>query len=135
MSYMSDELDKREKMFNNKTILFPVPLYWYKQNTRGFNQSEIIGKAIAEHFSCNFIPDLLIRKKHTKAQVELRRSDRKKNIKGVFEFNRAYKSKIDNNYSLVIIDDVWTTGSTIKEAVKVLKNQGFENVWGLTIAK
>ena len=132
--YMLDELDKRKNIFNKETVSLPVPLYWYKQNTRGFNQSEMIGKAIAEHYSCKFIPDLIIRKRHTKAQVELKGAERKENIKGVFEFNNGYKCKIDSNCSLIIVDDVWTTGSTIKEIAKVLKNQGFKNVLGLTVA-
>jgi len=133
--YILDELDKRKIVFNKKSILIPIPLYWYKQHSRGFNQSEVIGKAMAEHFSCKYLPRLLIRKIHAKAQVELNNTERKENIKGVFEFNNGYNHKIDTNSSLIIVDDVRTTGSTIKEAAKVLKDQGFKDIRGLTIAR
>lgn len=134
LPYMVKELEKKKYLFAKKTLLLPVPLYWYKQNIRGFNQSGIIGKAVSEYFSWRFIPDLLIRKKHTKAQVELKGIERKENIRGVFEFNSSYQSKIRDNYSLIIVDDVWTTGSTIKEAAAVLKSRGFGEIWGLTVA-
>ena len=134
LPYMIKELEKKKHLFAKKTLLLPVPLYWYKQNIRGFNQSGIIGKVVSEYFSWRFIPDLLIRKKHTKAQVELKGTERKENIRGVFEFNRVFQSEIKNNYSLIIVDDVWTTGSTIKEAAAVLKSRGFGEIWGLTVA-
>ena len=116
------------------TTLVPVPLYWYRKNYRGFNQSELVAKVIAKKMGWNFVADLLIRKKQSVPQAELKGADRRENIKGVFALNPNYLSfRICN--SVIILDDVWTTGSTIKEAAKVLKRAGAKNVWGLTIAR
>lgn len=79
----------------------------------------------------DFIPDLLVRKKDTKPQIELRGIQRVLNIKDVFLVNESCKIP----KKVVIFDDVWTTGSTIKEAVKTLKEKGVDEVFALTIAR
>lgn len=115
-----------------KAILVPVPLHTKRENWRGFNQSEEIGKLIAKDKKWQFIPDLLIRKKLTIPQTELRGEERTKNIKEVFSLNPNQQSP---NASVILFDDVWTTGSTLKEACRVLKRSGTKTVWGLTIAR
>lgn len=70
-----------------------------------------------------------------KPQVGLKGKQRRENVKGEFSINQKLKAKIDNNSLVVIFDDVYTTGATIKEAVKVLKRNGVKTVWGLTIAR
>lgn len=114
--------------------LVPVPLHWYRKNFRGFNQSEEIGKLIAREMGWKFIPDLLMKKKSTTPQTELKGDERTENIKGVFSLNTNY-SLVPSAYSLVLFDDVYTTGSTLKEACKVLKRGGAKKVWGLTVAR
>ena len=117
-------------------ILVPVPLYWYRQNFRGFNQSEEIGKTIAQKMGWKFIPDLVIRKKFTAPQTELSGPARRRNLKDVFALNPNYLSTDLLIYSSIIVfDDVLTTGSTLKEAAKVLRNTGVKTIWGLTIAR
>lgn len=113
-------------------ILVPVPLYWYRQNFRGFNQSEEIGKTIAQKMGWKFIPDLLIRKKLTTPQVQLKDAARRTNLKNVFSLNPKYQI-LDTHY--VVFDDVITTGSTLLESAKVLKKAGVSKIWGLTIAR
>ena len=113
--------------------LTPIPLYWYRQNTRGFNQSVEIGKCIAGGLGWKFILDLLIKKRATASQAELGGEARRKNLRGVFAVNPKYI--FDIPYSVLLFDDVFTTGSTIFEAAKVLKRSGVKKVWGLTIAK
>lgn len=114
--------------------LVPIPLHRYRQNFRGFNQSEEIGRLVAKSLGWKFIPDLLIRKKLTTPQVELKGPARRQNIQGVFVVNPNY-SLFAIRCPLVLFDDVFTTGSTIKEAARVLKNEGFKKIWGLTIAR
>jgi competence protein ComFC len=113
--------------------LTPIPIYWYRQNTRGFNQSVEIGKQVARAFDWRLIPDLLIKSKPTISQVELSGSARKQNLKNVFAVNSNYA--LNTLHSVLIFDDVFTTGSTMMEAAKVLKRAGVEKVWGLTIAR
>jgi ComF family protein len=117
----------------NPKTLIPIPLYWYKENVRGFNQSVEIGRAVAGQMAWKFVPDLLVKRKQTVSQVELSGEDRRQNLKGVFSLNPNYV--LSTMYSVLIFDDVFTTGSTLREAAKALKRIRVERVWGLTIAR
>lgn len=114
--------------------LVPVPIHWYRENVRGFNQSEEIGKQVAQSLGWEFNSDLLIKKKSTNAQAQLSVEERKQNLKGVFSLNPNYTLNA-KPCTLILFDDVFTTGSTLKEAAKVLKRAGVAKVWGLTIAR
>jgi competence protein ComFC len=117
----------------NSGFLVPIPLHWYRENVRGFNQSAEVGRLLAESMGWKFIPDFLIKRKSTASQVELKGDERRQNLKGVFAVNPDYA--LSTLYSVLIFDDVSTTGSTLIEAAKVLKRVGVEKVWGLTIAR
>jgi competence protein ComFC len=120
---------------NQKSIcLVPIPLHWHRHNWRGFNQAELIGEKLAKQMKWDFVPDLLLRTKESTPQVQLKGVGRRKNLNGVFSVNPIRKSLILNHESLVLFDDVYTTGSTIKEAERVLKLAGFRNIISLTIA-
>lgn len=116
-----------------ESILVPIPIHWYRENVRGFNQSEEIGKIVAKEMGWGFVPDLLIRNRPTKSQVELSVKDRKQNLRGAFSISPNIP--VSQYPSIVLFDDVFTTGSTLKEAAKVLKRAGVEKVWGMTIAR
>ena len=117
-----------------EVVLVPIPLYWLRGNWRGFNQVEAVGKGIASSLGWKFASDLLIRKKSAKPQAELKGEQRMRNIKGVFALNPHYSSFMIHN-TIILFDDVWTTGSTLKEAAKVLKRAGINNLWALTLAR
>ena len=121
-------------ILSDSICLIPIPLHWHRQNVRGFNQSAEVGKSISEAMNWKFMSDLLIKKQQTISQVELKGDDRRQNLHGVFSVN-PHCSLFTIHSSLVIFDDVFTTGSTLKEAAKVLKRAGVEKVWGLTIAR
>ena len=129
-----EKLKKDADILPKNAIICPIPLHRLRQNWRGFNQSEVLAKRVGKDMSWQFYPDLLLRKKLTKPQTELKGGERKDNIKGVFEFNSRY-SFSKTHTPIILFDDVLTTGSTIKEAAMVLKRNGFEVVWGLTIAR
>lgn len=114
-------------------ILVPIPLFKQRQNWRGFNQSELIGEKLAKAMNWEYIPDLLIRNKNTTPQVGLKGSARRNNLSGVFSVCPTYIQYA--KYHILIFDDVFTTGSTINEAKKVLKVAGFKNIKSLTIAR
>jgi ComF family protein len=117
-----------------KYLLAPLPLHEKRFNWRGFNQSEEIGKHLAKLTGWRFVPDLLIKKKMTKPQVELGKEERHINVKNVFSINPKYLGwKLKSN--VILLDDVWTTGTTMKEGIKALKTFGFKKVWGLAVAK
>lgn len=122
-------------------FLVPVPLHPQRKRWRGFNQAELLGKIIAENLGINFLPDLLLRVKNTKPQVELDKDERKDNIRGAFkknpnsQFARLPAGQAISNPQILIFDDVWTSGVTLREAAKVLKRNGAKKVWGLTLAR
>ncbi len=115
------------------SILIPVPLHKSRERWRGFNQSEIIAKLISKKLNIGFEKDLLIKPKASLPQVGLVRNQRMQNIRGKFAVNS--EAKLYQNRTYIIFDDVATTGSTIQEAMKVLKKAGVNKIFGLTIAK
>ena len=123
---------QKTPMFRGELIIVPIPMYWVKENYRGFNQSELIARLVAKNLGWNFSPDLLVRTKLRRSQTELKGRQRQENIRGVFAIKPSYKLL---STSYLLFDDVYTTGSTLKEAAKVLKRNGAKNVWGLTIAR
>lgn len=112
-----------------KTVLVPIPLYKSRQNWRGFNQAELLALDLAKRFGENFLYDLLVRTIDTKTQVGLSRDERKGNVKGAFRV----KGKL-NGENIILVDDVFTTGSTMMEAAKVLKRAGAGEVWAMAVA-
>lgn len=128
--YLIDELPKF--IFPSVNCLVPVPVFWHKQNTRGFNQSIELGGKIAENLRLKFIPDLLVKKIPTVPQATLSGKARRRNLQGSFVL-RSHNSLYVPD-SVLLFDDVFTTGSTLFEAAKVLKKGGVNKVWGLTIA-
>lgn len=117
-----------------QALLVPIPIYKDRENWRGFNQAKEIGKILADALGWELTPDLLTKMVRTQPQTELARKERLKNLRGVFSLNPHYPLPI-NHQSLILFDDVWTTGSTLKEATKSLKRRGFNEVWGLTLAR
>jgi len=114
-------------------VLIPIPLHKHRENWRGFNQTEIIGEKLAKAMNWKYASNLLVRSKNTLPQVGLKGSVRRSNLSGVFSVNLNHF--ISDNCSLVLFDDVYTTGSTINEAKNVLTEAGFKNIKSLTIAR
>lgn len=116
------------------TILVPVPLAWSRKASRGFNQTELLAQEISKVFGW-LICDCLKRIKHTKPQVVLSGKERQKNVKGVFVFKKDFRESFKNK-TILLIDDVYTTGSTLQECAKVLReNSQVKQIWGLVLAK
>ena len=113
-------------------LVIPTPLHHRKFLERGFNQSELLAKEIADEFDLNLRTDLLIKIKKTPSQTDLKEEERLLNVKGIFQVK---DKKIIKGKIIFLVDDVITTGATLNEAAKVLKKAGAKEVWGLTIAK
>ncbi|MBI3335037.1 MAG: ComF family protein [Candidatus Portnoybacteria bacterium] len=123
------------------TALTFVPMWKRKERKRGYNQAALMAKEIAV-ISAHSVASLLQKTKDTKAQTELGKEERLQNVRGTFRFNAQYSNpnteKIPNFLmpkNVVLVDDVWTTGATMKECCKVLKKAGVEQVWGFTLAR
>ena len=115
-------------------MVVPVPLHPKREKWRGFNQSALLGKILAKKLGLKY-GEVLTRVKFTKPQVSLKGWERKQNIKNAFCPNSKYSALSSQNSSILLVDDVWTTGSTLKECCYTLKKNGAKKVWALTLAR
>jgi ComF family protein len=114
-------------------VLVPVPLHKRKENWRGFNQSELVGKIVAGNFGWQFENSALIRTRHNAAQVEMENfEERQKNVENLFTVKNSEKIK---NKKIILVDDIFTSGATLFECAKTLKMAGAKRIYGLVIAK
>jgi ComF family protein len=123
-------LDKKPVL--SDFVLIPIPLAKKKLKWRGFNQAEEIGRELAEFLKIPLISDCLVKIKENKAQVELSEKERKENVRGVFFVKN--KEKIVGK-KILLVDDVFTTGATMEEAARVLKEAGAKKIVGIVIAR
>jgi len=122
---------KKPNIFSDfkNVLIIPVPLHKKRRSWRGFNQSEELAKIIAEKFDVKTSTNLK-RIKYKKPQMRLKKSQRKKNIKNCY----IWEGDDLNEKNILLIDDVTTTGSTLNECAKILKENGANEVWGLVVA-
>lgn len=127
-------LEKQPDFLSNKTdfIIIPIPCYVKRLKWRGFNPAEEIAKELAKILTIPLVSNCLIKTKKTIAQVKLNDEERKENVKGVFSVKNKEKIK---EKKILLIDDVYTTGSTMEEAAKILKRAGAKKVIGIIIAR
>ncbi len=114
-------------------LIIPIPLSKKRFRQRGYNQSELIAKCLSDKLSVRISADNLIKIKNTPSQVEIKdREKRIKNLEGSFGLANPESVK---NKTIILIDDVSTTGATMKEASKILKSAGAKKVIGLVVAR
>lgn len=122
-------------------IIIPIPIHKRKERVRGFNQSKLIAKELQKIIIKNkgldkspiISTNNLIRTKNTKSQVKLENiEERRRNIKNSF---KVINYETIKNKNIILVDDVFTTGSTMKEAVKILRKNGANKILGFVIAK
>jgi len=119
-------------------VLIPVPLHPRRQRSRGFNQSELL----AEELSQNLAPPLfisvspiLVRRKHNQPQMEIKNyQERIENVKGIFALQENCRDIIKNK-KVLLVDDIATTGATLQEAAKILKENEAKKVMAIVIAR
>lgn len=109
-----------------------VPLSKRRYRYRGFNQSEILAKYVSHYLEIDFLPNILKRKYSNKNQVDLDPARRLLNVKDKISFSDDYSLK---DKTILLIDDIVTTGSTLAECARVLKKHGAKRVDGLVLAK
>jgi ComF family protein len=111
----------------------PVPLHKSKQRERTYNQSDYICRGISEALGITPLEKCLKRTRFTKTQTKLSLSEREENVKNAFVLNPKYSDAIKNK-NIILVDDVITTGSTILECARVLKENGCSEVTVCSIA-
>lgn len=126
----TDSLNPKLNLLN--PIIVPIPLYSRRERERGFNQSKLLAKNLAEKLNLEFY-DTLLRVKATKSQAQTRDSEeRAENVEECFKIINPEFVKEKN---IILIDDVFTSGATINEAVKILKQNSAKKILALVIAK
>ncbi|HVF69004.1 MAG TPA: ComF family protein [Xanthomonadales bacterium] len=120
------------KVLSEDSILVPIPLYKTKMRKRGYNQSHILAKGLGKRLNIPIL-DCLERIRDTKTQVGLKKEEREENIKGALRIKKQ-ELRIKDSKHVFLIDDVVTSGATLKEAAKVLKKGGVGKVYGITLA-
>ncbi len=114
-------------------FIVPVPLHFYRENWRGFNQAEEMAKVIGEKMNVE-VGKVLKRNRKTKQQsLILDRKLREMNVKGAFSVNEKFVKTLKGK-KVLLTDDVFTSGADMRECTKVLKKVGVEMVWGLALA-
>ena len=109
--------------------IVPVPLHKKRLKERGYNQSELIAKEVAEYLKIPMRTDLLIRTKATKKQSSLVRTERVTNVQSAFKCTEKCDGK-----KILLFDDIYTTGNTAQSCARELANNGAEQICALTLA-
>jgi ComF family protein len=115
----------------NIDLVTCVPLSPKRQRIRGYNQAEMLSMPFAALINKPHTPRAIHRIVDTRSQIDLNADERRKNVSGAFYANAMY---VDQK-SVIIIDDVSTTGSTISECAQALKQAGAKKVYALTLAR
>lgn len=120
-----------EKLQTYDTII-PVPISKTRMKERGYNQSFLIAKALGNKLNIHIETNCLVKTKNVIEQSKLNREERKRNIQNVYELENK---QILNNRKILLIDDIYTTGNTINECSKILKQANPNRIDVLVLAK
>ena len=127
---IADILDKT--CIKNIDFIVPVPISIKRYFERGYNQSFLIAKNISKYLNIPVLKYCLVKVKHNKRQSELLNKQRVLNVKNVY---KVYNSKLIKGKCVLLIDDIYTTGSTVNECSRVLKEAGVNKIIVATVAK
>ncbi len=116
-------------------MLIPVPLHIERQQQRGYNHAFLLAEGCSTKLGVPVNNDILVRHRATVAQVDLHPRERYQNVAGAFACAFASASREINGRSIVIIDDVSTTGATLEACAVPLFAAGAKEVWGLVLAR
>ncbi len=108
-----------------KPLIIPIPLHKAKEKIRGFKQAEIIARGFCQGTKYPLNPKGLIRIRQTKAMFSLTFQEKGNNIKGAFKLGKTLE-KHSLSRPVLLVDDIYTTGTTVKEAAKILRDNGIK---------
>jgi len=121
-------------MLNDTDFLIPVPLHYRRLAKRGFNQAGWLAQGIAKRTQNAVLVDAIKRKKHTRSQGGLSARQRRRNVAGAFVIRRSRRKQIEGAH-VILVDDVYTTGSTLEACTAALLKAGAETVNVLVLAR
>ena len=112
-------------LWNDVDMIIPVPLHWTRQWKRGYNQAEVIASALAREMDVPMCTDILVRSRRTRTQTKLDIEGKARNVAGAFAVSEDAAAKLRNGSGpghIVLVDDVFTTGSTLGACFKALRS-------------
>ena len=118
----------------DEIVIAPVPLHRWRLWKRKYNQSALLALALAKRVGRPCIVDALLRTKHRPPQASLNRKKRLLNMRGAFSVNIKRQHHLEGK-TIILVDDVMTTGATLNACAKALKRCGAKQVLGLTLAR
>lgn len=125
--------DKKTCNFIKKyDVIIPVPISKKRKKKRGYNQSELVSNELAQKLNQDIWTDIIIKKKDNKPQSELNKLERIKNVEDIYEINKPIEVK---NKKVLLLDDIYTTGSTVNEIARKLKQNQTQEIGVITLAK
>ena len=126
---------KQQKIFEiikTYDIILPVPISKKRYKQRGYNQTELIAREIRKRTDIELVTNCLYKEKNNVPQSTLNKEDRIENVKNAYIIKN---SKIIKDKRVIIFDDIYTTGSTVNECSKLLKQNNVKEILEMTIAK
>lgn len=131
--YIYQLAQKEMNLVSMDPLILPIPLHPIRLNWRGFNQAELIAEIIAEITNLKINNKLLIKKSISKPQAEIEnKQERISNLRDKFKISSIREIE---NRTVILVDDICTTGATLNEVAKILKENGAKNVLGFVIAR
>lgn len=121
-----------EELVKKADIISPVPLHFRRRFMRRYNQSSLLGLHTAKESKKPYQPFLLKRIRHTKQQTRLNKLERKANVRDAFSISENIPI---TGKTILLVDDVMTTGATLSACAKALKEKGAKKVYCLTFAR
>ena len=116
--FLGEKLYKIVSHLQDVSYIIPVPLHKEKQKLRGYNQSVLLAKGLNKHLKCQILTNVLLRGKNSDSQTHKSRYKRFENMENIFFVTN--KSILKNKH-IILLDDVFTTGATISECIKTLR--------------
>ncbi len=115
-------------------LVAPVPLHWRRLFTRRYNQAALLARSVARNVDAVLAPDLLQRARWTGSQAGLKARERRRNVRQAFEVHPRWQAKLKGR-TVVLVDDVLTTGATVEACTRALQKAGAAHVDVLTLAR
>jgi len=123
----------KEEIYRNCEVIVPVPLHPTRKRERGYNQAELLGKELSVELNIPLVSDALIRVRATPSQTKLPSEERATNVKDAFVVNKQ-KIKLIKDKTILLVDDVLTTGATLNECARTLLKGDIKEVLGIVSA-
>lgn len=113
--------------------IIPVPIHKKKKKERGYNQAELLASALGRSLSIPVLPSVLLRSVYTTPQKELSPKERLENLSHVFQMNPDFTSEYKFLSTVLLVDDIYTTGATLEACTRILKHSGINTIYTFCI--